>query len=102
MPSTRRIEMVSLLIWLVLGFLAGYLAKFILPGRDGGGVVLTTILGILGAVVGGFLGKYFFGYPMISSFDNIGNNLPSFFSSIVGAILVLLIFRLANGRRLTR
>jgi len=94
--------MVSLLIWLVLGFLAGYLAKFILPGRDGGGVVLTTILGILGAVVGGFLGKYFFGYPMISSFDNIGNNLPSFFSSIVGAILVLLIFRLANGRRLTR
>ena len=94
--------MVSLLIWLVLGFLAGYLAKFILPGRDGGGVVLTTILGILGAVVGGFLGKYFFGYPMISSFDNIGNNLPSFFSSIVGAILVLLIFRLANGRRLGR
>lgn len=94
--------MVSLLIWLVLGFLAGYIAKFILPGRDGGGVILTTILGILGAVVGGFLGKYLFGYPMISSFDNIGSNLPSFFSSIVGAIVVLLIFRLANGRRFSR
>jgi len=90
--------MVSLLIWLVLGFLAGYLAKFIVPGRDGGGVILTTILGILGAVVGGFLGKYFFGYPMISLFDNIGSNLTSFIPFINGAIVVLAIFRLA-GRR---
>jgi len=94
--------MVSLLIWLVLGFLAGYLAKFILPGPDRGGVILTTVLGILGAVVGGFLGRYFFGYPMISSFDNIGNNLPSFISSIIGAIVVLVIFRLGNGRGLSR
>ncbi len=91
-------KMVSLIIWLILGFLAGYLAKFILPGADGGGVVLTTILGILGAVVGGFLGNNFFGYPMISSFDNIGDNLPSFVSSIIGAIVVLVIYRLATGR----
>ena len=90
--------MVSLIIWLILGFLAGYLAKFIMPGRDGGGVILTTLLGILGAVVGGFLGRYFFGYPMISSFDNIGDNLPSFISSIIGAIVVLAVFRLANRR----
>ncbi len=94
--------MISLLIWLILGFLAGYLAKLILPGPDGGGIVLTTILGILGAVVGGFMGRYFFGYPMISSFDNIGNSLPSFFSSIIGAIVVLIIFRLATGRGLRR
>jgi uncharacterized membrane protein YeaQ/YmgE (transglycosylase-associated protein family) len=92
--------MVSLLIWLILGFLAGYAAKLILPGPDGGGIILTTILGILGAVVGGFMGRYFFGYPMISSFDNIGNNIPSFISSIIGAIAVLLIYRLATGRRL--
>lgn len=94
--------MVSLIIWLVLGFLAGYLAKFILPGRDGGGVILTTIIGILGAVVGGFMGRYLFGYPMISSFDNIGNNIPSFISSIIGAIVVLAVFRLAQGRGLRR
>ena len=94
--------MISLLIWLLLGFLAGYLAKLILPGPDGGGLILTTILGILGAVVGGFMGRYFFGYPMISSFDNIGNSIPSFISSIIGAIVVLAIFRLASGRRLTR
>lgn len=94
--------MISLLIWLLLGFLAGYVAKLILPGPDGGGLILTTVLGILGAVVGGFMGRYFFGYPMISSFDNIGSNIPSFISSIIGAIVVLAIFRLANGRRLTR
>ena len=94
--------MVSLLIWLLLGFLAGYIAKFILPGRDGGGVIITTIVGILGAVVGGFMGRYLFGYPMISSFDNIGNNIPSFISSIIGALVVLAIFRLAQGRGLSR
>ncbi len=94
--------MVSLLIWLILGFLAGYLAKLILPGPDSGGIILTTILGILGAVVGGFMGRYFFGFPMISSFDNIGDNIPSFISSIIGAIAVLVIYRLATGRSLRR
>ncbi len=90
--------MISLLIWLVLGFLAGYVAKLVMPGADGGGLILTTILGILGAVVGGFIGTMV-GYPMISNFNNIGNSIPSFLSSIVGAIVVLVIFRLASGRR---
>lgn len=90
--------MVSLLIWLVLGFLAGYLAKVILPGNDGGGIILTTILGIVGAVVGGYIGTMV-GYPMISNFNNIGSSVPSFISSIIGAIVVLAIFRLASGRR---
>ena len=64
--------MVSLLIWLVLGFLAGYIAKAILPGADGGGLILTTLLGIVGAVVGGVIGT-FIGYPMISNFNNNGD-----------------------------
>lgn len=91
--------MVSLLIWLVLGFLAGYLAKMILPGADGGGVILTTILGIVGAVVGGYIGT-FVGFPMVSNFNNIGSSIPSFISSIIGAIVVLAIFRLLKGRRI--
>jgi uncharacterized membrane protein YeaQ/YmgE (transglycosylase-associated protein family) len=90
--------MISLLIWLVLGFLAGYLAKLIMPGADGGGVIVTTILGIIGAVVGGFIGT-FLGYPMVSSFDDIGSSIPSFISSVIGAIVVLAIYRLATGRR---
>jgi uncharacterized membrane protein YeaQ/YmgE (transglycosylase-associated protein family) len=91
--------MVSLLIWLVLGFLAGYIAKAIMPGYDGGGVIMTTFLGIIGAVVGGFIGT-FVGYPMISNFDNIGRSLPSFISSVIGAIVVLFIFRLISRRGL--
>ncbi|MBA2334258.1 MAG: GlsB/YeaQ/YmgE family stress response membrane protein [Pyrinomonadaceae bacterium] len=87
----------SLLIWLILGFLAGYLAKIIMPGPDGGGVILTTILGIVGAVVGGYVGTLF-GSPMASSFDNIGGSLLSFIFSIIGAIVVLAIYRLATGR----
>jgi uncharacterized membrane protein YeaQ/YmgE (transglycosylase-associated protein family) len=90
--------MVSILIWLILGFLAGYIAKLIVPGTDGGGLILTTILGIVGAVVGGFIGTYF-GYARVSSFDNIGGSLPSFVFSILGAIVILLIHRLITGRR---
>jgi len=89
--------MISLLIWLVLGFLAGYLAKLIMPGPDGGGVILTIILGIVGAVVGGVIGT-FLGYPMASSFDNIGGSIPSFIFSVIGAIVVLAVYRLATGR----
>lgn len=92
--------MISLIIWIVLGFLAGYLAKLIMPGHDGGGFILTTILGIVGAVVGGFVGSLV-GYPMVSSFDNIGNSIPSFIFSIIGAIIVLVIYRLATGRTLS-
>ena len=91
--------MISILIWLLLGFLAGYVAKLIMPGPDGGGLILTTILGIVGAVVGGFIGT-FFGYARVSNFDNIGGSLPSFVFSVIGAIVILAIFRLASGRRL--
>lgn len=91
--------MISLLIWLILGFLAGYIAKALLPGPDVGGVIMTTFVGIIGAVVGGFIGTMV-GYPMVSSFNNIGSSLPSFISSIIGAIVVLLIFRVIQGRRL--
>lgn len=94
----RGEKMISILIWLILGFLAGYIAKLIVPGTDGGGLILTTILGIVGAMVGGFIGT-FFGYGRISSFDNIGGSLPSFVFSILGAVLILVIHRLISGRR---
>lgn len=55
-----------------------------MPGKEGGSFDLVTLPGILGVVVGGFLGKYLMGYPMISSFENIGDNLPSFVSPLSG------------------
>ena len=92
--------MISFIIWIILGFLAGFLAKAIMPGPDGGGFILTTILGIVGAVVGGWIGTLF-GAPMVSSFDNIGGSLLSFVFSVIGAIVVLAIYRLITGRSVT-
>lgn len=92
--------MISLIIWLILGFVAGYLAKLIMPGPDGGGVILTIILGIVGAVVGGFVGSLL-GFPMANSFDNLSASLGSFVFSVIGAIVVLAIYRLATGRSLS-
>lgn len=90
--------MFSIIIWLVLGFVAGYLAKLIMPGPDGGGVILTTILGIVGAVIGGLVATYIFRIPMADSTANLSSSLLSFVFSVVGAIVILAIYRLATGR----
>ena len=91
--------MISLIIWLILGFVAGYLAKLIMPGPDGGGVIVTIILGIVGAIVGGFIG-HLLGFEMASSVGNLSRSIPSFIFSIIGAIVVLAIYRLVTGRSL--
>ncbi len=91
--------LINLIIWLVIGFVAGYLAKLIMPGPDGGGVILTTILGIVGAMVGGFLGGLLFGNG--SSINDNNFSIMSLIFAIVGAIVVLAVYRLATGRSVT-
>lgn len=91
---------ISLLIWIVLGFLAGFVAKALMPGPDSGGFILTTLLGIVGAVIGGFIGRAL-GFGVATSFDNIGGSLPTFLFAVIGAIVVLAIYRLATGRNLS-
>jgi len=81
----------GILAWIVFGLIAGVIAKFIMPGRDGGGFILTIILGIVGAVVGGWLAT-FFGIGG----DVTGFNLGSFMVAVVGAIVVLAIYRLVR------
>jgi uncharacterized membrane protein YeaQ/YmgE (transglycosylase-associated protein family) len=84
----------GILAWIVLGLVAGVLAKFILPGRQGGGIILTIVLGVVGALVGGFLGTHVFGFGDISGFD-----LRSIAIAVGGALLVLLLYGLvARGR----
>ena len=73
----------GLLSWLCLGLVAGILAKVLMPGRDGGGFVLTTLLGIAGAFVGGFLGSLV-GLGTVSGF-----NLGSLATATVGALVLL-------------
>ncbi|APZ56781.1 GlsB/YeaQ/YmgE family stress response membrane protein [Salmonella enterica] len=79
----------GIIAWIVFGLIAGVIAKLLIPGRDGGGFILTCILGIVGAVVGGWLATMFGIGGSISGF-----NLHSFLVAVVGAIVVLVIFRL--------
>lgn len=88
---------ISLIVWIVVGFIAGYLAKLIMPGPDGGGFILTTILGIVGAIVGGWLGRSFFD---TTAGDNTFSIMGLVFA-VIGAIIVLAIYRLATGRSLS-
>ena len=90
---------ISLIVWIVVGFLAGFLAKAIMPGSDGGGFILTTILGIVGAMVGGFIGNLLFAQNTNANDSPL--NLMSFVMAVVGAIVVLAVYRLATGRSVT-
>ena len=84
----------SIIAWIVLGLIVGIIAKAIMPGRDGGGVVLTMLLGIVGGFVGGFIGKALFGVDLGGFFD-----LRTWLLAIAGAVLVLALFRLVTGRK---
>ena len=78
----------GILAWIVFGLIAGALAKFIMPGDDPGGFIVTTIIGILGAVIGGFIAVQL-GWGDVTGFD-----LRSFVIAIVGAFILLFGYRL--------
>ena len=77
----------GILSWIVMGLIVGILAKFIMPGRDPGGCIVTTIIGIAGAFVGGYIGSLL-GIGTVTGF-----NLVSILIAIGGALLLLLLFR---------
>ncbi len=77
----------GILLWILFGLIAGAIAKVLMPGEDPGGFLVTILIGIVGAVLGGWLGSLMFGVG-ISGF-----NLPSFLVAIGGAILLLIIYR---------
>ncbi|MBY5922414.1 GlsB/YeaQ/YmgE family stress response membrane protein [Ferrimonas balearica] len=72
--------------WIVLGLIVGALAKWIMPGPDGGGMVMTILLGIAGAFVGGYIGQML-GWGGVSGFD-----IGSLVLAVLGALLVLFIY----------
>jgi len=83
----------SFLGFLLLGLIAGAIAKLILPGRQGGGWFVTLLLGVVGAILGGWLGSVIFGVGIEGFF-----NIASWLLAIGGAIIVLLIYGLIVGR----
>lgn len=83
----------GIIAFLILGLIAGAIAKALMPGPDGGGIFLTMVLGVVGALVGGFLASAIFDvHPMDSFFD-----LSSWVSAIVGSVVVLFVYRLVIG-----
>jgi uncharacterized membrane protein YeaQ/YmgE (transglycosylase-associated protein family) len=79
--------------WIVFGLIVGAIAKLVMPGRDPGGIIVTMVLGVVGALLGGFLGRALGLYGPDES--------AGWLMSIVGAIVVLMIYRLLNRRRAT-
>lgn len=77
--------------WIVIGALAGIIAKAIMPGRDPGGCIVTILLGIAGALVAGFLGNALGWYRPGQG--------AGFIAAIIGAIIILFVYRLIAGRR---
>ena len=82
----------SIIGWIVLGLIAGFIASKIV-NKDGGGIVLDIFLGIIGALVGGFL------FTQLGAVGVTGFNLWSMIVAIVGAVVVLLIYHAIFGRR---
>jgi uncharacterized membrane protein YeaQ/YmgE (transglycosylase-associated protein family) len=76
--------------WIVFGLIVGLVAKFLMPGRDPGGFVITALIGIVGAVVGGFLGRVI---GLYKDGDPVG-----FVMAVIGAIVLLAAYRFTIGR----
>lgn len=84
----------GILSWIVFGLIAGAIAKFLMPGDDPGGCIVTILLGVAGAVIGGFIASALGMGGGVTSFD-----LRSFFVAVGGAMVLLLGYRLLRGRR---
>ena len=88
----------GILAWLVLGLIAGALAKLIYPGNQGGGIIATIGLGILGALVGGFLGQTLLGSSGAAAASVGALSIPSVIFAVLGAMLLIFIWGLITRR----
>ena len=85
----------GIIAFLILGLLAGMIAKAILPGEDPGGLLITMVIGVVGALIGGFLASAIFGaHPLDEFFD-----ISTWITAIIGSVLLLWIWRMVAGSR---
>lgn len=85
--------MFGIIGWIIFGLIVGVLAKLLMPGRDPGGIIVTIVLGIVGALLGGFVGRALGFYGE--------GEAAGLLMSVLGAIILLLLYRMAVGRRRT-
>lgn len=83
----------NILVWIIFGLIAGAIAKFLMPGKDPGGIIITILIGIVGAVIGGFISSAL-GFGDVSGF-----NFPSLIIAVLGSIILLIIYRTVVSRR---
>jgi len=83
--------MMGILGWILFGLVVGALAKLVMPGKDAGGIIVTMLLGIAGALLGGFVGRAFGWYTE--------NEPAGFVMSFIGAIALLALYRVFTRRR---
>ena len=83
----------GILTWIVLGLIAGAIAKAIMPGKDPGGIIVTMLIGVVGAFIGGFIGN------LITGQGVDGFNIWSIVLAVVGALVLLWIYRMATRPR---
>lgn len=90
----------GLIAYIILGLLAGIIAKAIMPGKDPGGAIITILLGIVGSFIGGLLGGMLLGYGGVDEAGDVSR--PGFFMrlvlAVVGALVVLAVYRLIKGK----
>lgn len=83
----------GIISWIILGLIAGAIAKILLPGRDPGGLVGTTLIGIAGAFVGGWISAQFLHRPVTKEFFD----MPTWIAAIGGSLVLLVLYRLLFG-----
>ncbi|MFG2834310.1 GlsB/YeaQ/YmgE family stress response membrane protein [Streptomyces zaomyceticus] len=83
----------GIIAWILIGLLAGFIAKALLPGKDPGGIIITMLIGIAGGLLGGWLGKVIFGVDSIDGFFD----LSTWIAAIVGSVILLTVYRLLTG-----
>jgi uncharacterized membrane protein YeaQ/YmgE (transglycosylase-associated protein family) len=86
----------GIITWIIVGAIAGAVAKFLMPGNDPGGFIITILLGIAGALVGGFIASAI-GLGPVDGFS-----IGGLIIAILGAVLLLIIYRMMTGRRAGR
>ncbi|MEU1039721.1 GlsB/YeaQ/YmgE family stress response membrane protein [Streptomyces sp. NPDC005551] len=85
----------GIIAWILIGLLAGAIAKLLLPGKDPGGIIVTMLIGIAGALLGGWLGKVLFDVDSVDGFFE----LSTWVAAIVGSLILLVLYRLITGNR---
>ncbi|MFB7244032.1 GlsB/YeaQ/YmgE family stress response membrane protein [Streptomyces populi] len=83
----------GIIAWILIGLLAGAIAKLLLPGKDPGGIIVTMLIGIAGGLLGGWLGKVIFGVDSIDGFFD----LSTWIAAVVGSLILLILYRALTG-----